>query len=295
MKFPCHKMLLVFALASGERALACASCGSGGDDPLILYPWERWKIYTGFSHTNDFIPIDINGNPGGEFGPETKDTTLVSLGHSFSNRSFATISAPYILNKRGPAEERGWGDPMLTVRYTIIQQDMTNDYTPQVQLLGAVRSGRATSVYDYKNPAQLDVMGSGAAEGRAGIDVWHGMFDWKAGVAQTVTAPLESRKTDFGDVKNGTSFRSTMTLGYGWGDRGKILTGVNREQTTKKLIDSRFQANSEKLNHSVFVTADAKVDRQSLLRLTVARAAAFGLNQNTSQNQSVTFAVMRSF
>lgn len=285
----------IISFCWGNVILACASCGSGGDDPLILYPWERWKIYTGFSHSANFVPVDVNGKLGGEFGPHTRDTTTVSLGHSFSNRMFATVSAPFIANKRSGDIQRGWGDPMLTARYTIIQQDLTDERIPQVQLIAAVRDGKSTSVYDYRSKAQLDVFGSGVPEWRTGVDVWHGMFEWKAGFAQTVTAPLKERESQIGIVKNGTTFRSTITLGYGWGDRGKILTGINREQTSKKYMNGRPQANSEKLNQGAFLTGDLKIEKLTMLRLTVARSAAFGVNKNTSQNETLTISAMRSF
>ncbi len=282
-------------ILSSVPVYACASCGSGGDDPLILYPWEKWKAYTGFSHTDEFVPITVNGQAGNEFGPQVRDTTTVSLGHSFSNRGFATVTAPFIVNKRGQNERSSWGDPMVTARYTLVQQDMADERVPQVQLIAALKSGNVTSVYDYNDPAQLDVFGSGVPEGRAGVDIWHGMFDWKAGFAQTMTSPLASRKTEFGVSKNGTTFRSTVTIGYGWGDRGKVLVGVNREQSGQKSLDGIPQADSQKLNHSAFVTADAKIERQSMIRLTVSRSAAFAANKNTSQNESVTVAFMRAF
>jgi hypothetical protein len=286
---------LLITFLDGSAILACASCGSGGDDPLILYPWEKWKAYTGFAHTSDFTPIDVWGKIGSELAPDSKNTTTVSLGRSFSNRSFATVTAPYIVNKRGPYQRSGWGDPMVTARYTLVQQDISEEWIPQVQAIAAVKAGQATSVYDYEDPARLDVFGSGVPEWRAGVDVWHGIFDWKAGVAQTMTGPLASRRTDFGVVLNGTTFRSTMSVGYGWGDRGKILAGLNREQVTKKSIDGDLQRNSEILTHSAFLTADAKLEHHSRLRLTVSRAAAFAQNKNTSRSDAVTVALMRSF
>ena len=51
-------MLLSFI---STKALACASCGSGGDDPLILYPWEDFKIYAGFARSEGFTLLDAAG------------------------------------------------------------------------------------------------------------------------------------------------------------------------------------------------------------------------------------------
>lgn len=297
MKLSRQFSILAFsALVMGASdLLACASCGSGGDDPLILYPWEKWKVYAGFGLTNDFTPIDAYGEKGRELAPDARNTTTVSFGKTFSHRSFATVTAPYIVNKRGAYQRSGWGDPMFTTRYTLVQQDISDELIPQVQVIAAAKVGQATSVYDYRDPARLDVFGSGVPEWRAGIDVWNGIFDWKAGVAQTVTGPLSSRRTEFGVVRNGVTFRSTATAGYGWGDRGKVLAGLNREQTTKKLINGEPQANSAIISNSAFISADAKIEHRSSIRLTVSRSAAFGRNQNTSRSDTVTVAMTRAF
>lgn len=288
-------LLAIYLLALSEASFACASCGSGGDDPLILYPWENWKIYAGFARTEGFVLIDGSGREGFQLAPDTRNTTTLSVGHTFSNRLFVTVTAPYIVNKRQSYERSGWGDPMFTTRYTLISQDISVDWQPQVQVIAAVRDGKATSVYDYKDPALLDVFGSGVPEGRVGLDVWHGMFDWKAGVAQTFTYPLNSRKSQIGDVKNGLTMRSTATLGYGWSDQGKVLFGMNREQTTAKTIDGETWDGSDVLSNSVFMSADAKVQHDNTVRLTVSRTAAFGAARNTSRSDSVTMALMRAF
>jgi len=296
MTRPVMKWMLAGAVfCHGAKLLACASCGSGGDDPLILYPWENWKVYTGFARSDDFVNIDQNGNESLGFVPDTRNTTTVSFGHSFTNRSFATVTAPYIVNKRGPYQRSGWGDPMLTGRYTFVQQDISEEWIPQVQAIAAVRAGQASSMYDYEDPAMLDVFGSGVPDWRAGFDVWHGMFDWKAGVAEIVTGPLDNKRTDSGVYRNGITSRSTATFGYGWGDRGKVMTGVNHEQTTKKTLDGTAINGSEIISNSAFISADAKLEHQTMIRLTLARSAAFGFNKNGSRSDSVTLSMMRSF
>jgi hypothetical protein len=290
------KQLLVSAmLLAATDVLACASCGSGGDDPLMLYPWETWKVYAGFAKTDGFTPINASGDIGREFGPEARNTTTVSLGHSFSHRTFATLTAPYIVNRRGPYERSGWGDPMLTGRYTLVQQDISEDWQPQVQVIAAVRAGAATSKYDSEDLAKLDIFGTGVPEWRFGVDVWHGITNVKAGLAQTVTGPLSSKKTEYGVIRTGFTYRSTATVGYGWGDRGKVMAGLNREQTTAYQLDHVRQANSDTLAHSAFVSADAKVEHHASVRVTASRAAAFARNKNTSRSDSVSVAFTRAF
>lgn len=285
--------LLLF-LSFNNRSFACASCGSGGDDPMILYPWEDLKVYAGFARTSGFTLIDGAGREGMQLAPDTRNTTTISVGRTLSNRFFATLTAPYIVNKRNAFERSGWGDLLVSARYTILAQDISLEWQPQVQLIGGLRSGKATSVYDYRDPAMLDVFGSGVPEARLGVDVWHGMFDWKAGVAQTITAPLNARQSSIGVVRNGMTLRSTVTLGYGWGELAKLLVGVNREQTTRKTIDGKLWDESDTLSHNIFISADAKVQEHSTLRLTISKAAAIGASKNTTRSDMVTLSMMRA-
>ena len=289
------KLLFTAMMLGASDAWACASCGSGGDDPLILYPWEQWKIYTGFAKTDDFTPINAAGDTSREMGPQSRNTTTVSFGRSFNHRTFATVTAPYIVNRRGPYERSGWGDPMLTGRYTVLQQDITEEWQPQVQAIASLRAGQATSKYDSEDLARLDVFGSGVPEWRVGVDIWHGITNFKGGLAQTVTGPLATKTTDYGVIRTGITYRSTATVGYGWGDRGKVITGINREQTTAYQLEGVKQADSDTLSHSAFISADAKIEHHASVRMTVARAAAFARNKNTSRSDSVTVAFTRAF
>ena len=292
----CRRMLAFFVLflSYNEQSYACASCGSGGDDPMILYPWESVKIYAGFTRSSGFTLLDAAGREGMQLAPDTRNTTTIAVGRSISNRFFATVTAPYIVNKRNAFERSGWGDLLVSARYTILSQDISVEWQPQVQLIGGLRSGKATSVYDYRDPAMLDVFGAGVPEARVGLDVWHGMFDWKAGIAQTVTAPLAARQSSIGVVRNGLTLRSTVTAGYGWGELAKLLVGVNREQTTRKTIDGKLWDESDSLSHNIFISADAKVQEHSTLRLTISKAAAIGVSKNTTRSDMVTLSMMRA-
>lgn len=290
----------VFGFVAGlfglsQNVWACASCGSGGDDPMILYPSERWKAYVGFSRTGDFESLDSGGEVTAEYGPLTRNTSVVSLGHSFTPQWFATVSAPYIVNKREEYERSGWGDPLLSTRYTVLPQNISDEWIPQVQLMASYRPGDAPSAYDYEDTARLDVRGTGFPEARAGVDVWQGLFNWKGGLAQSVSYPIGTRDTEFGSMRPGVTYRSTVTAGYGWGDSVRVMGGLNRDYITAKHRDGAKIDDSETLSHGTFLTADAKVERLSMVRLTLSRAANVFQNRNVSRSETVTLAVMRSF
>ncbi|MCX6124748.1 MAG: hypothetical protein NTV34_08365 [Proteobacteria bacterium] len=288
-------LIFVMQAVFSEDVLACASCGSGGDDPLVLFPNESWKAYAGFARVGDLEGVDSQGEPVKEYGPQVRNVTTISLGKSFHPRAFGTVTAPYIVNRRESQEQKGWGDLLTALRWTIVQQSLASEWLPQIQLLSAYRTGYAPSVFDYQDPAKLDVRGSGVPEARAGFDVWNGMSAWKAGFAQTVGVPLASRQTDFGYYRPGVNYRSTATVGYGWSDTGKMSVGVTRDQTTQASLDSVMSASSEVLQHGLFVTGDERIERATALRITWSRAASLFVNRNTNRSQTVTVAVIRSF
>ncbi|MCX6118637.1 MAG: hypothetical protein NT027_13935 [Proteobacteria bacterium] len=291
----CFCILLVTYLSLFNSSVyACASCGSGGDDPLILFPWETWKAHLGFARVSDFELIDQKGETGYEFGPESRNTTIVSFGRAITNRSFVTLTAPYIVNQRRERQMSGWGDPMVAVRYTMLQQSLENESIPQVQFIASYRTGDAVSVYETADPARLDVRGSGVPEARVGIDLWSAMKSIKYGAAQTVTTPVGSKDSEIGDVKPGVAFRTTLTTGYGWGDQGKVLCGVNREYSFKKSLNGQPLEDSEMLAHTAFLSADAMVQRNTNVRFTFAKSLGLLDHRNVSKSQTLTMAVQRS-
>lgn len=288
-------LVIVCALGAATQASACASCGSGGEDPMILYPWEQWKAYIGIARTGDIESLDQNGQAVPAYQVTTRNTTTVSMGHSFSQRFFMTGTGNYIVNRRDDYDRSSWGDPLLAARYTALQQTMANDWIPQVQLLASYKTGQATSKYDQIDPAGLDIFGNGLPEGRAGIDIWHGMNNWKGGVAQTVTMPIGVRDTDFGKVEPGVTYRSTLSLGHSVGENAKVVGGINREQTTKLKIDGAPQDSSDTLSYGFFAYADATVERSSNIRFTWSKTSAFATSRNGTRSQTFAMAVMRSF
>jgi hypothetical protein len=284
-----------YLIMAAEPSLACASCGSGGDDPLILYPSEAWKSYVGLSRSGDIQSYDHDDQEIMSLGLTSKSTTLMSVGRGFNRSFFGTLTVPYIVNRRGEYERSGWGDPLLALRYTLVQQTLEDERIPQIQLMAAYRPSYATSIYDAKDPALLDVRGSGVPEGRLGVDVWYGMLAWKGGLAQTVAMPLEDRETDFGRKMPGTIYRSTATIGYGWGPTTKALLGLNREYTTRFKIDGEARDRTDSLSHNVFVTGEGQVSRDTILRVNWTRNGAIFKHYNASRSQTVSISAIKTF
>lgn len=290
-----HAVALALFFVGSARAYACASCGSGGDDPLVLYPNEETKAYVGLSRATAFK----NVGPGGEVvtagGPATKDTTTVAVGRAISRRAFATVTLPYVRNARDGDSESGMGDPSVAARYTAVLPTLAEPALPQVQLVAGYKHAQAKSIHDTEDPRTLlDVFGTGFSEAKAGVDVWYGNYAAKAGVAVTALFPQE-RTFDGTRYQPGDGVRATASAGYGWTARAKTTVGANREQRRALRLDGEEQADSGQLVHSAFLTQDLMPGPLDDVKLTLSRQAAFGRNVNTARSTSVSLAYTRVF
>ena len=283
-----------FCCLSLPLAYSCASCGSGGEDPLILYPNESDKILVGAARTAGLRNIDKNGSEATAGGPTERHAFTLAYGHSFSMRSFATLTLPMLRNAREGTAKTAMGDPSFATRYTLHMASLTNPWVPQVQILAGFKPGLARSIQETQDPkGLLDVFGTGFSEMRAGLDFWLAQFDQKVGMAQTFSLPLPS-KFDGTTYTPGISSRSTFTLGYQWMHDAKILVGINREHRGELRAAGAAIPNSDQLNYSLFTTQDWLPDENSMIRLTLSQQAAFGKNKNTARSSTITVVYQRS-
>ncbi|MEN9835447.1 MAG: hypothetical protein RL011_1640 [Pseudomonadota bacterium] len=269
-------------------ALGCASCGSGGDDPLILYPNERDKTFLALGRTTGFRNINGSGGLATAGGPLEREALTFAYGHSFSLRSFATVTVPTFRNVGAQDSVSGVGDPLIATRYTLLMPDLTEPSVPQVQLIAGFKQSHARSVHNSEDTKELlDVFGTGFSDARAGVDLWFGQFAPKFGLAQTFAQPLP-RTYDGVEYRPGLVARSTVTTGYQWSSATKTLVGANREQSLGLTVGGMTAPNSAQLNHSVFLTQDYYPSMSQLVRLTVSQQAAFGPNKNTARSSTFT-------
>lgn len=275
--------------------LACAACGSGGDDPLVLYPNETQKVYAGVARTSAFQNVGNNGALASAGGPETKEALTFAYGHAWDRRTFATITAPVLRNVRGKDARASFGDPSIAVRYTAVMTQIAEPWIPQVQLSLGYKDGRSRSIHESEDlKTLLDVFGSGFSEAKAGADIWYSQSMVMVGLAHTVIAPVGR---DFGGehYQPGVGGRTTVSFGALWGDKLlKTTAGANRDARGPLVIADIEQPKSAQINNSLFMTADWFQDPASTIRLSMARQAAFGANQNTARAASVALAYMRA-
>lgn len=287
-------LLMIWQVALAQELLACASCGSGGDDPLILYPNESIKVYAGATRSFDFENINPDGSKATAGGPELKDALRFAVGKSLGLRSFATLTLSEIINRRDGRIKQGFSDPSLSGRYTIILATMTEPWVPQVQILAGYKSNRARSIRGARDPDLLDVYGSGFSEYRVGIDLWYGLSDVKFGTAY-IRSFSEPKAYDDVTYKPGDISRLTVTTGYMWFSFLKTMVGVNRENQAPSYASAEKLPQSEKLTHSYFINQDVQVDYSNMLRFSFAQQAGLLKNRNTARYKTMGLAYTRSW
>lgn len=272
-------------------ALACASCGSGGDSPLILYPNEPYKVYAAAAFQAGFKTVTANGEARDDIGPAQRDTVTIAGGTTFLTDWFATLTVPYVTNARDGERRSGTGDPLLSLTWTVLPASILAPVQPQVQVTVAYKRSVSRSIYNADDPHLLDVYGTGFDEARAGVDLWWGASAWKAGCAAVALWPRE-RVYEGQELSPGKGVRATVTGGYGFYSAGKLIAGAVVERHGRRTSDGQAMPDSEEASNNIFVGGDAMINETQSVRVTLTRAAAFGRNQNATAVNGVTLAWM---
>ena len=277
-----------------QEALSCASCGSGSDEPLILYPNEAYKLYFGVSRSSGFANTDQNGFISNGVALRRKTQFYLSSGMSVNERSFVTLGLPFFANSGLQDTRYGLGDPVLSARYTLVPLNFANEFIPQIQVLASLKPALSRSIHESVHEEELDVFGSGFHQVRAGLDLWFGLTALQFGMAQMVGYSLPKTANDH-HLQPGLEFRSILSMGHTFEGIGKLVFGGSHLSVSESRDQGKRVANSAQVNNSLFLSTDYFVDQVSTVRLTVARQAALLRNRNTTRVDSVAVAYLRSF
>ncbi len=295
MRFVLGHLAIVLVTMLSTKVYSCASCGSGGDDPLILYPNESRKYLLGIASATAFRSADEGGVVHADQGGVFRRTTMsFSYGQSFNPRSFFTVGLPVIINQSIENSATNLGDPLVTARYTIVPLNFAREYIPQLQLIAAFKFGIARSIYESADQEQLDVFGTGYNQARLGLDLWSGNTFLQYGLAQ-ILAHSFPRNIDSHELKPGLESRTVVSVGHTKEHLGKVVVGLSRLYVTERYDSGQRVANSSIVNHSAFITTDYFVNPKTTFRLTLARQAALFNNRNTSGTDALSLAYMRAF
>ena len=288
-----EKALLLYSICSSGELYACASCGSSGDDPLVLYPNEDFKALIQISKGTNYINIDSNGDFRSSGGTECKIQSTASIGAAYSRRAFTTITKSYINNSRGDKSKQGFGDWSFAGRYSLVMLSIDDDFNPQVQLLYGYKHSTSQSTRSSSDPYLLDVFGSGFSEIKTGIDVWWGQWLVKPGFATSLIRPLP--RTIHGvNYTPGMILRATSSLSYFQPVFLKWVFGVTTERKAAVELSEGASIPSA-LTNSYFLSAEGKLNDADMMRLTYSETGTFGHNYNTFSARNLTAAYIHSF
>lgn len=126
--------LIWIVVASGllwcgsTSAWACSSCGSGGDDPLILYPNEKLKFYTSATDESGLRNIRGDGVVSPSYGIIRRQKLLFAAGYLATFNSFFTLNIPYTINHSATRQRQGLSDIAVAWRYTFLPSSLATPY-----------------------------------------------------------------------------------------------------------------------------------------------------------------------
>ena len=287
-------MLLLQLLA--RPVWACASCGSGGGDPMVLYPHERLKAYIGASRSQGRQALTAAGDGGRAVGAGAQEALVLSVGAAWRPRAFMTLTSTLLRNSAAGAAYVGLADPSLAARLSVVLGDKSRPWLPQVQLIGGMRPGwaRACTTGTVRRADQLDRMGDGAWELRGGVDAWWEQRRLLAGVATFALWPQPLQLMGAGTTVAGATWRTVATIGWDFAGTCRwLLTGVFDRQADRRW-NGKAEANSGRRAINLATTFELPLGGGHTLRLSAARA---GLPYSRLALRDVSFgmALMRAW
>lgn len=290
----CAIFLIGITLLLGNPAAkACSSCGSGGEDPLILFPNENRKIYLGLTSENGFRDITYDGEQRTAQGILQKQTLLLAYGQRLTPKLVSVLSVPYVSNSHQDESYQAFGDGQISFRYDIYQQSFARPWLPQLQVLAARKHANTRSIESSREPYFVDAVGSGYHENRVGLDVFSGMTPVIFGASYTVTF-FEPKVTERGRQSKAPLFLGNLTVGYS-DAKYKCITGLVMERQGARASAGQEVARSDHLKYSAFLTGESQVTEWDRLRFTLVKKALPSFsNKQTARSTSVSLAYMRA-
>ena len=287
-------LLMILGSLASPSAYGCSSCGTGGDDPLILYPSDTNRFYLGMTRTVFSKAVTSQGNDTAVLGVRRRDRLVMAIAERFSARVFFGIALPYIVNFGANSASAGLGDPSFTGRYTIVQQNFAQPGIPQLQVLGGFKPGLAPAIWQALDQQEyLDAFGTGHDEFRVGLDLWQGLSTLQYGAGYNL---VYSRPTKVESVRVLPGLKQTLNLTGGVSfNATKVLAGLTQTRVAAPSLDGQQIAIGGALQNSLFATIYYQLDLRREFRLTYLDAGAFGPQRQTTKSSNWTAAYMRSF
>lgn len=289
-------VLAAALLLGGGEARACASCGSGTGDPLVLYANERAKVYLGLSQSLGRQVLTSTGEVGHALGARSQGALTLSAGLALGRRAFVTLTVPGLANGAPGALQAGLGDPSLAVRSTLLAAVAAAARRPQVQVVAGFRPGlaRSTTAGTVRRRDLMDRFGEGSNELRAGLDLWWAHLPIKVGVATFLLAPLPRMLATGERSRAGATWRLVASGGLDLGGRGRWVVSVVRDRQGNRVTNGAQVGRSGRVALGVQSAVDLFVGRRGTLRLSVGRGA-LAWSRNATRDLSGGLAYMHAW
>ena len=282
--------LLVILSFNSAPVFSCASCGSGGDSPLVLFPGEDKKIYLGFTNSEVGDYFDKDGQEADYFGIESKNTITAAFAYRVFDDVFTTLTLNAQQNKEMLGEALGVSDPLLSFYYVASKQNFLEPFKPQVSIIAQYKPAYAKSNedIDWANESSKDVFSDGLNEFRLGIDSWFFTNNFLYGLAFKANLYTET-STLQGSFQRDSGYKAIATGGYVIGNYSKLIGGYTYTKKGAMIRDRVLVKDSEMKDQSLFISWYQKLDIQNLLRLTYSENALFRTKSfvNNTKNLSV--------
>lgn len=285
----CMCLISLGLLWSGE-SFACASCGSGGDDPLVLYPNEATKFYLGVTQLRNLQTLDSRGEVSSLDDERQRMIHTLAVGQRWRPDFFATGSLNYWRNSSNDRSRDQWSDPRFSLHWIPLLQSLDEPWKPQWKLVFSFKPGLSPGIQESRDRQQLDVFGSGFDEYSLVTDIWYGMSTWKWGLAQSYVY-VAPKRLQGEQLQNGYRARSTLNLGTNYSQRGRIVAGLLREYQGASKYEGVSNRGSEVINYAFFLTFDFRLRPQSLVTLTLSDRGRIFRNRNGIRSTSWTLAL----
>ena len=288
--------LALAAVAVPRLAWACASCGSGTGDPLVLYPNERGKIYLGIGQSLGRQPLTYTGSPGHGPGPTAQGMLTVAAGLAVTSRAFVTLTVGGIANDGPQSRQVGVADPSLAARVTLLPERPATPWQPQVQLAAGFRPGlaRSTTAGTARRYDRMDSFGDGNFELRGGLDVWWGRLPVKVGLAGFFLAPLSRELASGERSRTGVTYRLVATTGMDLGGSGRWVVSLLHDQQRDRLSEGRPVALSGRRVLSLVTAVDLFLGSGKSLRMSAGRTA-LALSRNATRDVHASLAFIQAW
>ena len=281
-------VLTIFVLFSqllNSKALACASCGSGNGDPLILYPNETLKLYVGTRYLDISDHIRADGILAPNYLAANQMFLDLGLGYRLTQNLFANVYSGIQMNQGSQSHKINFQETLFKARLTLWEQDHHYPWLPQVQLLAGYKPNFAKDKYTSADPELLDVFGNGHQEFHLGYDIWNSMYAIIGGISQTLILPLP-REIDGAKVYPGIGIGSVATIGVFYSGSNKLILGYSLNLRSRREENDAEIDQSQSRNHAIFVAADYAVNLKTSIRASISFS---GLSKSTNTTRTNSF------